>query len=531
MRTKILTILALAVSLPFTAAAAELHVTASGSASGSGSEGSPLDLATALGSSSPARAGDTIWVHGGRYSAPHFYVYISGSAGNPIKVRPWQTDGHDERVTLYGHIDIGCFTSSTSSYVWFYGLEAYNRGTGTGVGAMDVSQTGNTNVGIKLINMIAHDSESSGIGVWQGGQNNEFYGCLSYFNGWRASDGGHGHGFYIQSANPTYIRENILFRQCGINAQLYGQSGLRDYVTFEGNVSFDGGALQKDAGNPPYGCDDLWFDGTTYSHNLKWIANMSYAADDQIQHWELIGHGINTLIQDNYFAGPTATTSGFWLKRSNTGTVMTNNTIFKHYQADDASVTGSGNVFLTAKPTSTKIFVRPNAYEAGRANLVVYNWEKTATVAVDVSSVLHAGDMWEVTDAENWFGGPIAQGVYAGGTITVPMTGLAASQPIGLSMTTPFRHTAPEFGVFVLRKVGTGSVTQTVYGDANGDGSFGMADINVMVDWILMRSSTPAAGTALFTACDVNGDGQLGMADLNLLVDRLLGRVTKFPAE
>jgi uncharacterized protein (TIGR03790 family) len=70
-----------------------------------------------------------------------------------------------------------------------------------------------------------------------------------------------------------------------------------------------------------------------------------------------------------------------------------------------------------------------------------------------------------------------------------------------------------------------------VYGDANGDGGFSLADVNQMVDWLLIRATPPASGSAKFVACDVNGDGSLSLADLNLFVDRLLGRVTKFPVE
>jgi hypothetical protein len=70
-----------------------------------------------------------------------------------------------------------------------------------------------------------------------------------------------------------------------------------------------------------------------------------------------------------------------------------------------------------------------------------------------------------------------------------------------------------------------------VYGDANGDGGFALADVNRMVDWLLRRATPPAPGTGTFTACDVNGDNSLSLADLNLLVDKLLGRITKFPVE
>jgi outer membrane protein assembly factor BamB len=98
----------------------------------------------------------------------------------------------------------------------------------------------------------------------------------------------------------------------------------------------------------------------------------------------------------------------------------------------------------------------------------------------------------------------------------------------------------PSFSNGKMYAMGTDSVfcvdlspppSAVVYGDANGDGGFSLADINQMVDWLLSRSTPPASGSAKFTACDVNGDGVLSLADLNLYVDKLLGRITKFPIE
>jgi hypothetical protein len=111
------------------------------------------------------------------------------------------------------------------------------------------------------------------------------------------------------------------------------------------------------------------------------------------------------------------------------------------------------------------------------------------------------------------------------------MTGLTPAAPTVALPRAP-KHTAPEFGAFIVRKTsGAGGSPALVYGDANGDGGFGLADINQMVDWILSRTTPPVSGTAAFTRCDVNGDGLLGMQDLNLYVDRLLGRITKFTVE
>ncbi len=62
-------------------------------------------------------------------------------------------------------------------------------------------------------------------------------------------------------------------------------------------------------------------------------------------------------------------------------------------------------------------------------------------------------------------------------------------------------------------------------------GSCTLADVNMLVDWLLGRTAPPTTGTQTFTASDVNGDGKLDMADLNWYVDRLLLRISKFPVE
>ena len=68
-------------------------------------------------------------------------------------------------------------------------------------------------------------------------------------------------------------------------------------------------------------------------------------------------------------------------------------------------------------------------------------------------------------------------------------------------------------------------------GDANEDSMVDMADLNMLVDWILGRSAEPNPGETVFTNSDVDGDSVIGMSDLNLLVDYLLGRITQFPID
>jgi hypothetical protein len=110
----------------------------------------------------------------------------------------------------------------------------------------------------------------------------------------------------------------------------------------------------------------------------------------------------------------------------------------------------AGSTFTPGPPTGLWTSVRPNAYEAGRANIVVFNWNLSPTVTVDLSpSGIKLGDSFQIRDSENWYNGPVVSGVYAGSPVTIPMTGLTVVQPFG-SVPYPASHTAPQFGAFVL---------------------------------------------------------------------------------
>jgi hypothetical protein len=106
----------------------------------------------------------------------------------------------------------------------------------------------------------------------------------------------------------------------------------------------------------------------------------------------------------------------------------------------------------TAPPL--QVFIRPNIYTPGRAHIIIYNWPLSATVSVNLSTTgLTNGQTYEIRDAENYFGPLVLTGTYnsASPTVSIPMTGLTAAQPLGSSFAAR-THTAPEFGVFVLIK-------------------------------------------------------------------------------
>ena len=95
-------------------------------------------------------------------------------------------------------------------------------------------------------------------------------------------------------------------------------------------------------------------------------------------------------------------------------------------------------------------FVRPNAYERGRAHVIVYNWSRRPSVAIDLSrSGLKKGERFEIRDVQNLFGPPVASGVYGNAPVTISMNLLTAATALA---TPPIQmvHTAPVFGVFVV---------------------------------------------------------------------------------
>ena len=102
----------------------------------------------------------------------------------------------------------------------------------------------------------------------------------------------------------------------------------------------------------------------------------------------------------------------------------------------------AGSTYTPGAPTGVWTAVRPNQYEPGRANIVIYNWDLKLYVQVDLSaSGMKIGDAYQIRDAENWFNGPVVSGTYTGAPVSIPMTGLTVAQPFG-SVPCATAHTA-----------------------------------------------------------------------------------------
>ena len=434
----------LAVAVPV--AAADLYVSPTGVSTNDGSKDRPLDLATALSLASPARPGDTIWLRGGTYVGI-YTSRIQGTQAAPITVRQYA----GERATLDGGGSRLDMLTVYGQWVVFWGFELTNsdprrRATETGPWPYDLHRgAGIVAIGsnLKFINLIFHDL-SYGIGVWTESVNSEVYGSVIYNNGWEAPDRGHGHGIYTQNRDGSrLIRENIVFNGFSHGIHAYGSEvAYLDNITLEGNVLFNNGILSTGGLQR-----DILLGGARAAQNPVLRENFTYGGGQSN-----LGYGAgcsNGLVENNYLVGSSA------LILVQCTPVMRYNTFYGLYAAQY----GWGplpivpqNTYNRVRPTTNFITVRRNQYEAGRGHIVAYNWLRANSISVDLSPLqLAIGDQFEIRDAQNYFGQPVATGTYSGQPIIIPMTGLSFALPLGDVPVMP-AHTAPEFGVFVVMR-------------------------------------------------------------------------------
>ena len=208
-----------------TARAAEFYVATNGSPSGTGTIGNPWTLQTALDQPGALNPGDTVWLRGGTYTG-HFVSSIVATSSSPIKIRAYP----GERPKINGNYGGNLPTLEIhGSYTWYWGFEIYNSdparwsddpGNPPARRGEGIQVIGDH---IKLIHLVIHDT-SQGILTSTDSNDTEISGCLIYYNGYDATDRGHGHGIYSGNdpANLTKkIYDNFVHDQYGYGLHAY----------------------------------------------------------------------------------------------------------------------------------------------------------------------------------------------------------------------------------------------------------------------------------------------------------------------
>lgn len=442
--------------------------------------------------------GSLIWVRGGTYGTGKtvFYSRLKGTPAAPIVVRAYP----GERATINGWLQIGCCDQKPEpekgAYAWFWGLEltsSITNRTGGASGPPDFAKSELDDAvdswapGTRFINLIIHDTKE-GIGWWSEAAEGSAYGNIIYYNGFQASDRGHGHGIYVQNKDGVKtLEDNIVFDQFGAGIHAYGsaRAWVRNLV-LRGNVLFNNGTISAH-GKHDY---NMVLGVGSGLDRIDVDSNFTYHTPSDDQGLSAIGlesraaNGTVTVENNYWIGGEQAVTITAWNK-----VAFFHNTLFANrklevglnlrfaqnaagYSWDKNIYYGSGqfstdaaevpwntwmemnrldrsSTFHPGRPKGIWTFVRPNQYEKGRANIIIYDWDLKDRVPVDISHVIARGSQFEVRDAQNFFGPPVCSGLYDGKPIEIPMTGLATAVPNG-AVPAPPKHTAPEFGVFVL---------------------------------------------------------------------------------
>ncbi|MCB0128360.1 MAG: hypothetical protein KDE58_39105, partial [Caldilineaceae bacterium] len=280
----------------------------------------------------------------------------------------------------------------------------------------------------RLINLVIHDLSGVGYG-WHRGSGGEIYGTLIYNNGWVAPDRAHGHGIYTQNQDggvfQKRIVDNIVFNAFKESVQLWGgpTAPLNNFL-IEGNVIFNAGAGQ----------------GLDFKHGNELLIGGGPAHNNRVNNNHFYSqHSSGGLVQLGY--GGSGDFDGLDLFDN----YIVGQLIFpKPYANVDArrnivvgSVSGpapSSGIETVTSPSGQRVFVRPNQYESGRANIVVHNWDKASSVSVDLSEVLGIGSNYRVMHVYDFFGAPVVQGTYDGQPVNIPMQARKAPKAVGGGM-------------------------------------------------------------------------------------------------
>jgi hypothetical protein len=461
--------------------AAAYYVSPSGSPTGDGSSGNPWDLQTAL--NKPIPPGSTIWLAGGTYRG-QYTASLAGTGGARISVKPYA----GARVTIDSYDPTnwgaGLTTLTSCSFVDFWDLEFMaSNVTRLNDAQPSVTLSNPANGGnnatndlghdLRYINPVCHDT-SGGWGMNQDvAYNNETYGLISYYNGWFQIDRAHGHNLYMHNETGSKRAINsVLFDSYVEGLHVYTAEGFASGITVDGITIFDSGmisAAQPLSAYPPstpsalrgtYGTTQNTVAGSGNATGTAVFNNVReyFRGTREVGSNYGYANGFSDLTLTNgYFAangarescgmGPNQVVAG------HTNTVVGNTFVGRSSAYAGPNINPGmfpANYYLDSSVAvpPNQIFVDPNSYVAGRANVTVYNWSNLPSVSVDLSSAgLAIGQTFTVKHVMDFYGAPVLTGTYTGAPITLPMTNLPIAAPINAARPTgPF----PTFAVFVL---------------------------------------------------------------------------------
>ena len=423
-----------------------------GISSATGTIDDPLDLATALASTSIVQQGETLWLMEGTYRGS-FTSNLRGTSLLPISVKPLP----GKRAIIDGNNLSGSSALSIKGeWTNYYGLEVMSSSTThvsseTGSNPTDlVTNSGVTVTGpnTKVINFIVHDNVGSGMNSWSNAPDSELYGNIIYNNGWTGPDRGHGHAIYAQNNTGTKkLTNNIIFFGYGTGIHVYTEGGQMNNFDVQHNTWFMTGASDPRASQKK---DNCLIGGFQPVNNLTLKNNLGYSENSR---GTRLGYGGNVTSQDAVLAD-NYLNENFWVAGEWTSLDISNTSVFRGLTGSASSFIAngaSGNIVQSTPPgIGNKVFVKANDHDPRRARIVIYNHDDAATVDVDLNTVLKTGEAYRIHSSFALFEAPMTEGVYDGSPVSIPMGTIAPPQPTGSNDVTDEDYPHKKFGVFIV---------------------------------------------------------------------------------
>ncbi len=521
----------------------DVIVAPDGSPDGVGTTNDPIDLVTALDSAvTRVQPGGTVWLRGGTYLYRTMVTStLSGLPGQPITLRSFP----GEWATLDGWMTV------RGSNVVMRDFEVTNSKTSRGL--QDV-QDGFLIFAAdsKFINLIVHHCIGDGIEFWSSAVNSELYGCLTYDNGFYdpVQLRKRGHNIYTQnSVGYKQIKDNISFHGYDTGLHIYTQDNSIQGYRISENISFDNTRNNLLAGGREP-LEDVVFDRNYTYHqfgsvmpsdvfgwsgylntNIVVINNYIVGGSTPVSVGKFAG-GIT--FTNNYVVGfqstlslnvldPTVFPLHFWdyntyFNREDNNTDRQFDAVrlgtFSTFRADTGF--DPHGRYTSGLPSANKIVVLPNQYEAGRANIAIYNWQLAPNVDVDVSKAVAVGTAFEVRNVLDYFGAPVLQGVYDGSPLSLPMTNSATSPWFNTFVLLPTAAAQPPAPANTPPTISQIAGQTAVSGSLVGPVAFSVADAETAAGSLVVSAHSSNQVVLPDSAIDLAGSGGSRTITLNV---------------
>lgn len=378
---------------------------------------------------------------------------------------------------------------------------------------------------VKVINCIFHDTTTGLESFGTSSSPNEYYGNLSFNNGWRGINQLHGHGFYLQNSlagSTKTLSTNITVNNFDNGSNISGSSDSELYhFRVWGNTFINNRLLLGGRSGTPQG-DNQIHNNFTFNADLGFLYHLSPNSIDIQVNNNYVGGGIvqggmwdtavftnNTVIHTKsgqlfiLLTSPFCNVPTGWTVDRNTYKVTNaGDQLFR----DEGCTQAPGNPYYTLAgwrthtgwemnstvtaplPTTNMTVLQPNLYDTNRAHLLVYNWALSNNVMVSLSTLgWGATASVRVRNAQDYWG-DIKTNTLPGNNILLPMQASAHTVALPYGSTTASGSPSfPKFGAFILERLETATATPT--------------------NTLTIASSNPASGVAITATTDLNGNG------------------------